>query len=108
MNDSQQIQISMEDCKAAIEAKAALTRLEGNADFQRLINSAYMDKHAAAAVSRMAAPMNDMEEKRVKNVLIGVSSLQAFFRAVHMKGEAMEATLADHEIALGEIEAEGN
>ena len=108
MDTIQQIQISMEDCKAAIELKDALARLEANPDFKKLINVAYMEKHSAAAVSRMAAPMNDSEEKRIKNVLIGVSSLQAFFRAVHSKGVDMESALVEHEAAINEIEAEGN
>lgn len=94
MTEEQQIQVTKEDCLAAIALGKALDRLHSNKDFKLLIVNGYQKDYAAKQVSLLADPAATKSE--VHAGLQGIAELLSFFRSVEHGARIAQRTYDEH------------
>ena len=109
MNESdlmvEQLEISMEEAKSAIEDKNSLLRLADNPDFKKIIEQGYFINEASRLVLSKASPdmANDVNQKSIDNAIIAIGYLRKHFSALIGIGRQAEKALHDAEVARDEI-----
>lgn len=103
----QQIEVSVEELKAKIKLADDLDKLHRNPAFKNIFTKEYFEKKAQNLVSMTALPQNEMQKELVHNSMIGISSLQNYFRSIYKDGEAAKEELREHELELAEARKDG-
>ena len=105
----QQIEVSIEELQAKIALAEALDILHRSTAFKKVFVKEYFEKKAKNLVSMYALPQNEMQKELVQNGMIGISSLQSFFRSIYKDGDEASQALAEyqqeHAVAIAEGEA---
>lgn len=106
--DLQSIEISIEDAKRAIARKDALIRLEGNHDFQELIQKGFLEQHAIRQVMLKAAPgqQSDEQQNIFDAQIVAIGNFKQYLIAVFTTGMQAEQALAADEATMEEILSE--
>jgi hypothetical protein len=106
--DREAVEISIADCKVAIERKNMLTRLQDNPDFKVLINEGFLEAHAVRQVMLKAHP--GMQAEANQNLLdqqiTAIGGFKQFLINVYTEGMNAEATLVADENTLEELHQE--
>jgi hypothetical protein len=96
--DLQNVEIAIQQHKAAIARKDCLVRLQQNRDFQELIEKGFLESHAVRQVLLKAHP--GLQEPAQQNLLdqqiTAIGGLKQFLISVYTEGmNAQEALRAD-------------
>ena len=104
----QQIEMSMQECKARIELSDALKRLAENADFQFVFEDTYMGKYALNSISMKASiqMMDENKQRFIDGQLAGIGHLKNYMHFVHREAEVAREALASHQDELDIMQAE--
>jgi hypothetical protein len=91
----EEIEVSMEQARAAIQRKERLLRLMENQDFKDIILEGYFEKEPARLVSllRDSSFQSAEDQQSIIDDMKGISSLRQYLRTVHQLGQQMEVTL---------------
>lgn len=102
------IEISIEQAKKAIDSMNSLLKLTKNKDFKKVINEGYFEKEASRLVLLKADPsMQSPEDQRlIENSIIAIGFLRQYFSAVIQMGRMAERTLASDESTREELLSE--
>lgn len=95
----EQIELSIDDAKKAIQLSKSLDRLIKNKDFQRVIDTGYLETEAVRLV-HLKADFNMQSVENQDFVIRGIDSignLRAYFSKIFQKGRGAESALVDHE-----------
>lgn len=97
------IEVTVEELKAKIALRDRLIRLEKNADFKALILNGYF-KDKPVQLSKVAAQvtLNEQSQKVWQNAQIGISALQGHLYGIHQEGENAKYALDEHNAELAE------
>lgn len=80
MNDQlQQIDVDIETLKSQIELDEALTRLEKNPDYQKIINELYFEKEPARLVLFKASPFAQQQPAVKKDIEQQIDAIGVFW-----------------------------
>ena len=99
----QNIEVSIEEAKTAIQLKDNLLRLSSNDDFISIIEHGYFKSEAARLVMAKSAGLTVEQQTNIDNMIFGVGALYNYLNSVHSRGMQMEAALRDDESAREEI-----
>lgn len=108
MNNEEQlenIEISIEQAKKAIDMMESLLKLTKNKDFKKVINEGYFEKEASRLVLLKADPsMQSPEDQRLlDNSIIAIGFLRQYFSAVIQMGRMAERSIANDEVTREEL-----
>jgi len=104
----QEIEISIEAAKGAVERKNKLERLLKDPDFKEVFEEGYFKNEAARLVSLLCDGDWRTEEKRAEIIddMLGISSVRQYIMGVRQMGRHLERQIAESEAALEELRAE--
>lgn len=108
MSDIQELEVQIEDAKAAIKLGDSVERLFKNRDFKAVICNEYFKEYAAGLVMQKSVPAMQTPEHQlaIENALIGIGELNQFLTTLRMRGKHMEHQMAAQEATLDELQAE--
>lgn len=103
--DLEAIEISIEQAKVAIERKDMLTRLNNNPDFQKLIETGFMEKHAIRQVMLKAHPgmQSEAQQNLLDQQITAVGGFKQFLVGVYTEGMNAQAALEADESTREEL-----
>ena len=104
----QEIEISIEAAKGAVERKNKLERLLENPDFKEVFEEGYFKNEAARLVSLLCDGDWRTEERRKEIIddMLGISSVRQYIIGIRQMGKHLERQIAESESALEELRAE--
>lgn len=86
MTDLQEIEVTIEEAKEAVELAEALEKLERSAAFKKLILKKYIADKPKTLTALFASP-DERQRKAAELGMTGVAQLEMFFHQVHMQGQ---------------------
>jgi len=103
--DLQEIEISIEEARRAIERKNALNRLQNNPDFDALIQKGFMEKHAIRQVLLKAHPgmQNPAAQNLLDQQITAIGGFKQFLIGVYSEGMNAEESLRSDEQTREEL-----
>lgn len=103
-----EIEVSMEDAKAYIEAGDAMNRLRDNKDFQKIILEGYFKEEAIRLISLKADHLMRAPEDQefLIKCMDGIGCLQNYIRTVMFAAQQAVRSVQASDEALEEIELE--
>ena len=103
-----EIELTIEQARANVEAGDQLDRLMKNADFEALVTKGYFIDEATRLVQLKAHPAmkGDMEQKMIIKDIDGIGCLQQYFNAIFALRIQSQKAIEEGEAALAEIEQE--
>lgn len=106
--DLEQIEVSIEMAKEAIEHKKALERLTVNPDFIAIIREGYFKEEASRLVLLKADPemQQDLEANHISKSIDAVGYFRLYLHTIMQRGSRLEQDLAGYESTREEILAE--
>jgi len=106
--DLQEVEITIEDCKLAIELSDTLKRLQGNKDYIKIFEEMYFTEQACSLVGYRGNPaINDKTREVILRDIDGIGSLQNFLNKVIEAGKSAKEELSRNENTREEILEEG-
>lgn len=108
MDQLEQVEISIEQAKAAIDLKDALIKLSHNKEFELLIHKGYFEDESIRLVMAKANPVMSSPDKQTDIIksIDSIGSLRQYFQRLVMQGDQMERALVDNEQTREELLAE--
>jgi len=111
MNNSEQleqVEISIEQAKAAVAFKEVLTRLTDNKDFKEIIIEGYFKEEASRLVLLKADPamQGESEANQISKSIDAIGYLRLYLHTIMQRGIAMENSLKADENTREELLAE--
>jgi hypothetical protein len=105
----EQVEITIEQAKEAIELKKALLRLHENKDFKAIIDEGFFKVEAARLCEVRSDPMmcDDESQKVIDNQITAIGGLRQYLLKVFNQGTQMENALEGHERTREDILMEG-
>jgi len=97
--DLQELSITMEEAKTAIDTHEALKRLKDNKDFNLIINENYFKLEAERVVGARAEPamiMNEAGMQMLDNMIVSIGGLRQYFIKIQSQGNQAAMALASH------------
>ena len=98
--DIQQIELTMQEAKDAIELQQCLVRLSENKDFIKLISKGLFEEEATRVVgakAEMGMIMNEAGMTMIDNIITTIGGLRQYFIKVQQQGNSAQGALADHQ-----------
>lgn len=107
-NETEQIQVSLEEAKENIALRDALARLRNNKDWQLLIDQEYFKNEPVRLVHlKSDTKMAGVEKQEsIDRAMHGIGSLAQFFNKVYQFGEMSENAMDDAQEQLENIHKE--
>ena len=104
----QEIEVSIEAAKGAIERKNKIARMFATDDFKEVVEEGYFRDEAARLVSLLTDPEFSSEERQTEilNDMMGVSSFRQYLLNMHRVGVQMENQVKASEAELVEMRNE--
>lgn len=99
------IEVTVEQLKEKIKLRERLLRLEKNADFKALVLKGYFEEKPAQ-LTKVAAQvtLNEQSQKVWNNAQIGISAFQGHLYGIHQEGENAKNALDEYNDELaGEL-----
>jgi hypothetical protein len=110
MNQSEirNIDIEIEDAKAAIRKLDMLKRLQKNDDFRGLVEEGYFKEEASNVILAKAVPhlREEKHQKVFDNRIIAIGEFRQWLSEVYTHGEIAQKALRDAEEVRAEIAGE--
>lgn len=105
LQDLQELEISIEEAKAKIERKQALTRLQDNKDFDLLIQKGFLEQHAIRQVMLKSHPGMQGEElqRTLDNQIVAIGGFKQYLISIWSEGTSAAEALEADEATLEEI-----
>lgn len=97
MTDLEQLEIQIETAQSMRSMRDSCVRLENNADFKKVIGDGYFKEEAARLVMAKSADLNEVQQKNIDGMILGVGGLANFLNIVMRRG-------AESDMAVGELE----
>ena len=103
-NDIEQLELSMENARHAIDMVKALERLRSNKDFEKIISNGYF-KEEASRVVLLRGDLNatDEMERHCDKQINGIGVLRSYFQKIQYLGSMAEKALAEHQETREEL-----
>ncbi len=103
------IELRIEDARAAVKEADALARLLKNPDWKLVISDSYFRDHAVRLVEYKASPAAQSEETQASILakIDAIGGLQQHLRAVEAFGEGARQAIIDGQEMIDEMLAEG-
>ena len=100
---------SIKRSKAQIELGVSLARLQVNRDFQKIIQSGYLENEAVRLVHLKAAPemQSAQDQERIVREIDAIGALPAYFRAIRHQAAQAAKSLVEDEETLEALTQEG-
>ena len=94
----EEINLTIEEAKKAIDLMKAYHRLADNPDFKLLIGQAYFIDEAAEVVAKKVRLeySDEANQSFLDKIIYGIGSLRLYFNKVHNMGVKAENALEDH------------
>jgi len=104
-----EIEISIDQARSAVEKKDAMDRLISNPDFNTLFTEGYFANESSRLVSLLADDEWQTPEKQKSLVddMRAISSLRQYIMNIRALGRQMERQIAASEATLEELRTEG-
>lgn len=101
----QEIEISIEAAKGAVERKNKLERLFENPDFKEIFEDGYFKEEAARLVGLLTDPEFSGEDRQteIMNDMLGISATRQYLMNLHRLGLSLERQIASSEAELEEL-----
>jgi hypothetical protein len=99
----EEIDITIEQAKAAIADRDALHALLQNENFHRIIEERYFKEESIRLVMLKGILSDDKQQTKIDHLMFGISSLDSFFRTIMQEGDQMEQAIRDNQEAKEEI-----
>ena len=106
-NVVKEIEVDLEDAKAAVAKSEALERLHQNKDFKEVVLQGYFRDHAADLTSLLAHPAMTQQRELILRSIEAVGETQQYFSTVFQQGAMQAEAISQHETALSELAEEG-
>lgn len=100
----QQLEISMDEARHAIDMLKTLERLADNKDFQKVITEGFF-KEEASRVVLLRGDLNATEEieRHCDKQINGIGILRGYFQKIRYLGNMAEKSLAEHQETREEL-----
>ena len=100
------LEVTIEHAQEAVDVMDALLRLQGNADFNTVINTGYFEKFAINLVDNLAdaqlqAPV---QQEAIGHSMRGISELRSYFRTIIQMGRGMQKTINEANVEIDTID----
>lgn len=94
----QNIEISLAQAEAKVELGAAIERLHGNKDFQKVILNGYFKDEAVRLVMAKSAPGMDSDDtqKELDRGILGIGQLRNYFVVKCQEAKMAEKSIEDN------------
>ena len=104
----QDIEISIEAARGAVERKNMLDRLFVNPDFKAIFEDGYFKDEAARLVGLLTDPEFSAVDRQteIRNDMLGISATRQYLMNVHRLGKNLELQIAASERELEGLRAE--
>jgi hypothetical protein len=106
-NDIKEVEISIDQAKAAIKRGECLSRLEKNPDWKELITEGYLQKQAVRQVMVRASTHDPRTIADCDQQIIAIGQFNQYLMAVAAMGSNAAAALVRDENTLEELLQEG-
>ena len=102
--DIQQLEIDIDQARAALQKMEALERLFNNRDFKELITEGYFVQEASRCVL-LKGDLNVTDETRdhCDRMINGIGLLRGYFQQVNYFGQQAQAAMEDYEDTREEL-----
>ena len=109
MNEVDAIEVSIEDCKAAIALDDSLEKLWKNPDFKAVIVEGYFRSYAIDMVNAKSNPGCQREEVQTAIIksIDGIGALRQYFAKLENEANMAKNALAESEEELEILRTEG-
>ena len=104
-NQIEQIEVSINQAKNAIDRMHAFQKLLTNENFKSILEEGYFKEEASRLVLLKSDPQmsSDENQKAVDNAIIGIGQLRQYFQTTMQLGRMAEKALIDDEISHEEL-----
>lgn len=104
----QQLEVNIEELRAAVKIGEALDRLHKNRDFKSLITNGLFKEEAARVVRLKGADEFQSEDRQadLDKMITSIGFLQAYFRRIYRQADLADRTIAQNLATIAEIENE--
>lgn len=104
----QDIEISIDAAKGAVERKNKLERLFANPDFKDIFEEGYFKEEAARLVGLLTDPefASDERQNELTNDMLGISATRQYLMNLHRLGVSLERQIAASETELEALRSE--
>jgi hypothetical protein len=108
MSELQEVEITIQDCKEAIERKAALDRLRMNKDWKEIVEEGFLKDEAQRVVWALAEPalQEEKDQKMLLSIVNSVGYFRQYLNKVYQMSNQAEKDLAAHEETRIELMSE--
>ena len=107
--EQQEIRITMEEAKEAIENMKLANELMGSKPFEKIIGKMYYEDEGMRLIGLTGElSLTELQSKNVDKMIHGIAFLQRFLRQIVQLGQQMEVDLAQAEEELNRNDEETN
>lgn len=96
MTELQEIEVTIEEAKEAVELAESLEKLERNGAFKKLVLKKYIGEKPNTLTALFASP-DERQRKAAELGMTGVAQLEMFFHSVRAQGAHAKAALKELE-----------
>jgi len=109
MNEVEEIEVSIENCKASIEMDDALGRLWAQPDFKKVIIEGYFKDYAVDMVTAKSNPgcQTEVIQAAIVKSIDGIGTLRQFFSKIEKEAQMSRTAMADSEEELEALRGAG-
>lgn len=104
----EQVELSITNAQAAVEAMNSLDRLGSNPDFKKLIHEGYFKEEASRLVLLKADQnvQSDEHQKQIEKSIDAIGYFRQYLGTIIQMGKMADSAMSDHEATLEELSAE--
>jgi hypothetical protein len=105
MSDLQQIEVSLQECRGAIEKMEAFERLLNNRDFKLVIEQGFLQDEAVRSTWALADPelQGAENQEMLRRIQMGIGYLRQYFNKIVNQGRQAQKMIVDLEETRSEI-----
>jgi len=106
MTDLEEVEIQIDAANKMRSLRDSCVKLMKNKAFKDVIEDGYFKEEAARLVMAKSAPLDELQQKNVDGMIIGIGALANYINMVMRRGSDMDVALGEHEETREEILSE--
>ena len=107
--ETNQIELSIDQCKEKIELAVVLRRLQKNADFKKIFTDTYLSAYAIKLVKRkvmLGEMQNETNQKYIDGQLAAIGHIEQYMHFILQEGSLAVGQIQGHEAELDLVHEE--
>jgi hypothetical protein len=105
-NESEQIEIEIEEMKKMQVARDDCLVLMNSASFKKVIEEGYFKEEAARLCMAKSSGLSDAQQKNIDGMILGIGGLYNYLETLLQRGVQVDNALIESERARAEIDDE--